>query len=187
MFVTKGGERIAREWLEHHFREWRLNLAGFFLLVSPQTRFIVPPPCSLRVQSSFSLSWGSPSGSQLLSWAWYQLVESQCQWLNGFSLLCALRYQVPRSMSGFKPSSQLHRMCCDKAALFMYHWKHYWAAFSSFVMSYSPRLDSDWLSWSYRELWLEMCQSLCQVRRCRSFSLCFTQAHLLTNIYIRTS
>lgn len=74
---------------------------------------------------------GSPSGSQLLARAWCQLMESQCQWLNGFSHLCAPRYQVSRSMSGFKPLSQLHRICYDKAALFMYHCKHHWAAFSS--------------------------------------------------------
>lgn len=45
--------------------------------------------------------------------------------------LCAPRYQVSRSMSAFKPLSQLHRICYDKAALFMYHCKHHWAAFSS--------------------------------------------------------
>lgn len=82
----------------------------------------------------FLLDLGSPSGSQLLAWARYQLMESQCQWLNGFSLLCALRYQVSRSMSAFKPFSQLHRMCYGKAALFMYLWKHYWAAFSSVLL-----------------------------------------------------
>lgn len=155
-----------------------------FLSGFPSNQIHSPPTMLPQRAELFLFDLGSPSGSQLLAWAWYQLVESQCQWLNGFSLLCALRYQVSRSMSGFKPWSQLHRMCYDKAALFMYHWKHHWAAFPScaFVMSYSPRLETDWLSWSYRELWLEMCQSVCQVRHCRSFSLCFTQAQLLINI-----
>lgn len=117
-----------------------------------QTNFIIAQPCSLRYRDHplwLRVTWWViATGVSFLP----DHGDSQHQWLNVFSPFSALRYQASRSMSGFIPFSLLHRIYHDRAALFMYHWNtiELPSLLCLFLMSYSPRLGTNWLSWCYR-------------------------------------